>query len=169
MSFLQRRSMARRSIKEESRWLFDICCFKGKVPELPLLDPPQPLYELLLANTSRARQFRRLIRFYNEKTCFVRSSIFVDQSKSGKGVSMLRIKGYIHHMMPKLFGLGAPVDRPVYASAYIIDPSSMEVFDKNPMHANFSRTNKTFTFKPDKTINPHLLVQLRRWCQKTIL
>jgi hypothetical protein len=106
---------------EASRGHADLCCAKGRSCSSKALfpiPPPQPLRDLLTFEPAPGARlppaivsFRKHIRKYNSSLQMASSGINI-QSLEG-GVSMIAIRGNVHHLLGPLAPLkGAPISLP---------------------------------------------------------
>jgi len=99
------------------------CCALGKVKIPPPATPPKLLLNLLTSQDTRCRDFRRLIRLYNNAFAFTSLGAKVDPrlASARQGVYTFRIQGEIKHFVGSL--LPAEGQREVFAQLHVMDAS----------------------------------------------
>lgn len=100
---------------------FSLCCRHNKVI-LPLLSiPPPQLQDLLLSQSTHAKEFRKHIVQYNHALAFTSIGVKQDHSVDhGKGPPIFRIHGELKHWEGAL--LPHENSAPTYAQLYVFDP-----------------------------------------------
>ncbi|XP_070025095.1 uncharacterized protein [Nicotiana sylvestris] len=95
------------------------CCGSGSI-KLANTEVPIPLYELLIAESEQAKEFRKNIRAYNSIFAFTSVGVTLDKelASSRKGVYAFRAQGQIYHNLPSLLPQN---DNPCYFQLYFFD------------------------------------------------
>jgi len=112
---------------EASRGHADLCCAKGRSCNYEAffpIPPPQPLRDLVISKPAPSAHlppaivsFRKHIRKYNSSLQMASSSVNIQSPVDG--VSMITIRGAVHHLLGPLAPLqGSPHQ---FAQLYIID------------------------------------------------
>nr|XP_016492384.1 PREDICTED: uncharacterized protein LOC107811907 [Nicotiana tabacum] len=98
------------------------CCGSGSI-KLANTEVPIPLYELLIAESEQAKEFRKNIRAYNSIFAFTSVGVTLDKelASSRKGVYAFRAQGQIYHNLPSLLPQN---DNPCYFQLYFFDTNN---------------------------------------------
>ncbi|KAJ6626180.1 hypothetical protein B0H10DRAFT_1870733, partial [Mycena sp. CBHHK59/15] len=100
---------------------FGMCCNHGKVVIDALVDPPEPLRQLLLENSVQGKEFRNNMWQYNIALSFTSLGVTEDQSVNcGCGPPIFKIQGELCHRAGALIPTAGHV--PSYAQLYIYEP-----------------------------------------------
>ena len=129
------------------------CCHKGKVILLPLQYVPDEIKELYCSDSKQAKEFRKLIRQYNNCFSFVSMAANI-RPPPNRGPPCFRICGQIHHRYGALFP--PQNSTPAFNQLYIIDAAvALNTRMANPSNGDLNRDVVQIIQNVLNTVNPY--------------